>query len=244
MSDPFEMLSRLAPAVEDRALEPGEDPKADELLRRIVAMPRAVGGEDAEVLPFHRRGRRRKRALFAGVVVLGLVGAGTAAAVVLTRRPANPATLMCYSEAAVEPGVRVVLPIDPASTPEQQCSRAWTDGTLGSGGPPPLVVCISEHEATVVIPGGVETCGHLGLAAAAPPADSDQLDALVSLSVPDVLLDECVDLDEARDRIQGLFDELGAVDWTVRVEGEITLDRPCATTVIEAAQREVLVISF
>lgn len=242
--DPFELLSRLAPRLDDRVFEPGDDEDADALLRQIVSTPRTSGQND-HVVAQSRRRSHRKRIMIVGAVMVGLAGAGTAAAVVLTSRPANPAVLMCYSDAAAEPAARAVLPIDPATTPEAQCGDAWSDGPLGTSDPPPLVTCISEHEATVVLPGGPATCADVGMTPAAPPTPSDDLDALVALSIPNLFLDGCVDdLEHARDRVDALIDELSATGWTVRVEGETAAERPCATTVIDAVRREVLVIAF
>lgn len=228
--DPFELLKRTRP-LPDGELVPGEYPGADALLARITA-----GRHFAEPTP------NRRRWLVGGAVALVAVGAGSVAAVLNSSRPADPATLMCYSEASTSPAGRAVGHIDPDSTPVRQCELRWSDGTFGVDDSPSLVAC-SAGGVTVVVPGGASTCTELGFAALAAPTGPDLVDARVASEVPG-LFAECVpDLDEAAASVSAMFDELGATDWTVRVEGATSSERPCAANVIDAVTREVLIVA-
>lgn len=228
--DPFELLKRVRP-LPDHELVPGDDPDAEALLARVTAERR-----------FAEPAQNRRRWLVAGVVAVVAVGAGSVAAVLNNSRPADPATLMCYSEASTTPAGRAVGHIDPNSTPVRQCEPRWLDGTFSVDGPPNLVAC-SAADVTVVVPGGDSTCAELGFANLAAPTEPDLVDARVASEVPG-LFAECVpDLDDAAAAVAAMFDELGAVDWKVRVEGATSSERPCAANVIDAVAREVLIVA-
>lgn len=242
--DPFDLLAGVV-ARSDEYLAPGDDSRADALLERLVSSDRAVITASRPVVG-HTVPFRRRRAVIAATAVAALVvGGGTVAALVLLRRPADPVTLLCYSEAAAEPATKVAMAIDPEQTPVDQCSPLWSDGTLGVDGPEDLVACVAELEVTVVIPNTIGGCESLGWSPAASPTPTDRVDQLVAAEVPE-LFDNCIeDLDEARRRVEAMLVDLGAADtWDVTVSGSISPDRPCAGNVIDAAAHVVLIVPF
>ena len=239
--DPFELLAGMVPHG-DPGLAPGEDQDADALLQRVMTLDRGAEPNDARILPF----RSRRRAVATATVVAAmLVGGGTVAAVVLLRRPADPSTLVCYSDALIEPAVKVGLQIDPDTTTIEQCASLWSDGTLGRGGTGGLVDCVAD-EVTVVIPGGSDAiCVGLGWQPAGEPLPDEQLSQRVAAAVPE-LFEGCIeDLGVASDRVERLLADLKASDtWTVTVEGSTSTDRPCAANVVDATTRVVRIIAF
>ena len=87
--DPFDLLAAMAER-DERRLDPGVVPVAEALLARIVS--------DPVVVPIGRRTRRR---IVAAVAAVAVVGAGTAAAAVLSREPADavaPGQVACLMD--------------------------------------------------------------------------------------------------------------------------------------------------
>jgi hypothetical protein len=238
--DPFDLLNAMAGERDDAPLTAGEDPKAEALLRSIIDTDESA--TVAKVVAFKHR--RTGQAILGAGVVLAVIGGGTVAALWIARRPADPVTLVCYSAGVVEPDETVGLQIDPSIGAIEQCGRLWRDGTLGTGSAPELAACVTDAEVTAVVPGSDQTCAELGLAVAAAPTPGDVLSAEVAAAVPE-LFGECIDdLDVAGERVAALLDELGASDWSVRVEGATSPDKPCAANSIDAALRTVVIIAF
>jgi hypothetical protein len=181
------------------------------------------------------------RTWLAGLLTVSVLGVGAVAAAAWLRHPADATTLSCYSAASIPPPLQAGTKIDPALTPEQQCEPLWRDGTISTDGAPTLVACVTDNEITAVMPGTASTCSDLGFAMRDAPRPSDQLDALVSSKVPD-LFDECIDdVETARALVAALLEELGADEWTVRIQGEIDSVRRCAVPGIDGAEHVVII---
>lgn len=206
--DPFDLLAAMAQR-DDRPLAPGDDHRADALLARIVAEP--------VVVPI---GRRRRARVLVAAAIIATVGAGTAAAAIWSRQPADAVSLRCYSEASATPAVRVGLDVDPASNPTDQCASAWTDGRISTAGAPELVACVDELDSTVVVPGGPETCASLGWAPASGMTPEGRLDAEVVRAVADALYPCETDAAAAAAIVRDVLVDLGADAWTVEVHAD------------------------
>ena len=174
-----------------------------------------------------------------------LVASGAVAAAVWLDQPADPATLSCYSDASLDPEVQVGLPIDAESTPVEQCAALWRNGTIDSGGAPPLTACVTTNGITAVIPGDDKTCTSLGLADRNPSADPDgTLAARVVSTISDQYPTDCVDsLDRAVVIVEEILADLDADDWEIRPTGAITDERPCAYAAVDASAQVVLIVT-
>lgn len=233
--DPFELLSSLRGNDATEYLAPGEDPVADALLERILS------SESAD----RPRRRAHRRRVVSGVLVGVVIGSSAVAAALWLDQPSDPATLSCYSEASTDPDVQVGLTIDPDSTPVEQCTELWSDGTLGSGEPPPLTTCVTTNGITAVLPGDETTCVELGLAGRDPAVAPDEaLAAQIVGRISERYPTECVDsIKAATDLIETILTDLGADDWEVRAAGAIGEDRPCAFAVVIAEEQVVLIVA-
>lgn len=241
--DPFDILRDLA-APDDRYLAEGVDAQADHLLARVVADPPerdAPHTPEARLLRFPRR-----RAVVVATTLVAVMGGSAVAAVAFLRRPADPVTLVCYSEAAADPSAQVGLRIDPTTTAVEQCARLWLDGTLGTSRPSALVACVTDRHVTAVVPAASpDACEQLGWTVAPPSNRDERLDQTVADRVPE-LFDECIpDLETARGRVEALLVDLGADDrWNVVVTGSTSADRPCAANIVDATNRVVDIVAL
>lgn len=235
--DPFDLLASLRDHV-DRPLEVDENPRAEQMLREITSRVPEITESRLSVFGVNLR------TWLAGLLTVSVLGVGAVAAAAWLRHPADATTLSCYSAASIPPPIQAEAKIDPALTPEQQCEPLWRDGTISTDGAPTLVACVTDNEITAVMPGTASTCSDLGFAVRDVPRPSDQLDALVSSKVPDLFLDGCIpDLEIARDRVSALLDELGADEWSIRIEGKIDSVRRCAGPFIDGARHEILIVA-
>jgi hypothetical protein len=234
--DPFDMLRVMAPPAPDRTVLPGEDFAADAMLERIISV-RPVAA------PPPGRFRWPVRTLVAAFSTTLVVGGGVAFAV-WSRKPADPVSVVCYSEASREPSRRVGLHAQPELSPADQCRAEWADGEFaGLGDPEELVACVSDVGVTVVVPGDDAACGRLDFARA-ETYPTRSIDARVGEEVP-ALLSGCVtDPDLATAKVVALFDSLGASEWSVQADAPVTEDRPCYGNLIDAESRVVHLIPF
>lgn len=236
--DPFDLLSQSRP--DDRPLQPGDNPAADDLLARIVA-------SDPTATPTSGVTRRRGR-WGAGVVVVTVVAGGTAAAAAWwAARPSDTTTIACYSDASTDPDVQVALPRDPDLTPAQQCEPLWSDGTIGDTGAPPLASCVTAAGIVAVVPSNGETCSTFGLTPADTGGEGGEGD--VATQVANVISEQyprdCVaNADDAVAVIETLLEDIDADDWTVTVAGDTNDDdRPCWYAAVVADTQTVLVVN-
>lgn len=238
--DPFELLASMRPADLDRRVDPGDDPAIDALLADIVA-----GTTNSSGPPPRRRWRRR---VIGGAVVLAVAGGGAVAASRLLSSPTDSAALSCYSNASALPDIQVALIIDPSSTPEQQCAPMWSDGTLGTSGPPQLASCVTDTGITAVIPDTGDTCTAIGFEEREPVAPgTPNPAATITNAISDTWTnhDGCVrDLDEARRLLEQIFIDAGAEGWTIRVMRQPTTDEPCIAAGIDPEAHEVFLGTY
>lgn len=241
--DPFDLLASMGAA--DRAgasldlpLEPGDDERAEMVLRRITSAPRAARMPAPTV---HRFARRRQLAAAAAAVLV--VSAGAAVAAVWSKQPADAATVLCYSSVEVEPAAIVGLVAEPGVEPTQLCVAPWTDGRLGTGPAPGLVACVNEGGATVVLPGDPTACARLGWPIAEVRLAAADIDVRVAREVPDVLAGCLPDLDAGRRAVEQLLSELGADAWTVEAAtAPAPDDRACVAAAVDATSHVVMLV--
>ena len=243
--DPFDLLASMAVsdrsgASIDRPLEPGDDERAELLLRQVT------GGSGAGRVPGERlHTHRRSRRVVTAIAVASVLGAGVAVAAIWTTQPADAVTVLCYSSVDVKPEVVVGLVAAPDATPAEQCAEPWTDGRLGRGEVPGLVACVSDLDATAVLPGDESACGRLGWALAEPRTAAADIDVLVAQAIPGSLGECTTDLVAAQSTIERILADLGADAWTVAIapDAAITADRPCAAPAISAETHVVTVVA-
>ncbi len=234
--DPFDVLRVMAPPAPNRAVLPGQDLAADSMLERITSDSR-VG------IPRRGRWRWSVRVLVAAFSTTLVVGGGVAFAV-WSRKPADPVTVVCYSEVSREPSLRVGLHAAPELSSTDQCRAAWVGGAFdGLDVPERLVACVSDAGLTVVVPGDEAACGRLGFARA-EVGPTQSIDARVGEQVPALLTGCVTDPDDAIARVSDLFQSLGASEWSVQVDTPVTNDRPCYGNLIDAESRVVHLIPF
>lgn len=204
--DPFDELAAMAPGLDDRRLAPGDDPRADALLERLLSTPLAPA-------PLVRN-RRRARWIAAAVVV-GAVGAGGAVAAIRGRESADAASISCYSDASATPRAIVGLVSD-GSDAVTQCAAVWAEGGVADAPTGPLQACVDTKAALVVVPGAPGTCEMLGWVPSIDPPERVRLTAQIEAAVVDTLAERCIDdASEATAAVEQALDEVGAAGWTV-----------------------------
>lgn len=228
MSDdqqPVDPLRAVRPYDDATYLAPGDDPAADALLRRVT----------------NRKPRRRRRFWLGSFVVIGLVSAGTATAYVLTRSASDPTAVTCYASDDILNTVQVGVSADPDEDPVDQCRPFWTDGPLGTNGPPELFACVNDGGAIAVVPGEPGNCSAFGWAEVATGelatgqfATGDALDSSrvgdrvgLNTALSERFAGRCLNEDEATEAIEDALAAAGLDNWTVTPLGSPTND--CVT---------------
>jgi hypothetical protein len=234
--DPFEILAARRDPQLDQPLAPGEDPVAEQILQQALQSADRHDGQLSATA--------RARRVIAGVFAVSIVGTGAIAVARWVSQPDDTARLSCYSDVAIDPEAQYALPVDTDLTPIDQCAALWADGRLGTGEPPPLSACVSDASITIVVPGGPGTCSSIGLPDLNPDAPTDNVAALVVSGLSDAFdVTPCLDtIGAATDVTRTVLDDAGATDWTVEVQGDVTLERPCLyPSTIPEEQRVLLV---
>lgn len=239
--DPFDILVSMAASDRggvplDQPLEPGDEERAELLLRRVTSVPRAAV-TTRQVRPFVR-----PRRLAAAAAVVVVVGAGAAVAAVWTKHPADAATVLCYSSADTEPSAIVGIVAEGGVDPVDQCAAPWTDGRLGAGRAPALVACVSDLDATVVLPGDASSCDRLGWPQAEPRTAADDVDSRVASEVADALAVCTNDPDVARTVVEQVLVDLGADGWRIELATKGGGDT-CVVPVVDAAAHLVTLVA-
>lgn len=204
--DPFDELAAMAPGLDDGRLAPGDDPRADALLERVLSTPLTA--------PTLGRNRRRARWIAAAVVV-GAVGAGGAVAAIRGREAADVASISCYSDASVSPRAIVGLVSD-GSDVATQCAAAWAEGEVAAAPTGPFQACVDTSDALVVVPGEPGTCEVLGWVPSVDSPERVLVTAQIEAVVVDTLAEQCIgDAAEATAAVEQALDEVGATGWSV-----------------------------
>lgn len=237
--DPFELLAALNPLPELTETLPTDDA----MLRSIAA---------GEVSP--RRSVRRGRHLrIGGAAAVVLVLAAVAAFAFSDRQRSTVALdgVMCYSEVAVTPHVRAVVPID--GDPIQACRDAWARGEFVDAGateaPSTLGTCVAPTGVLVVVPGGIESCDELGYpvwsGTTANPA-FEELAAQVNVWLYPQAIGKCVSYTTALAVAQGAFHEFDLTGWTIEEMDRWApnWDHRICTKVTADGARRALIVSF
>jgi hypothetical protein len=237
--DPFDLLVSMRSTDIDQPVQPGDDPGADTLLASILA---GNANHDPD-----RRRRWRRRAI-GGAIAVAVASGGAVAASRLLAEPTDSASLSCYSNASTEPDIQAALLIDPSTTPEQQCAPLWSDGPLGSDGPPRLASCVTDTGITAVIPGTGDTCVEIGYHERAPSEPGERnVAAEITNSISDTWTEEdrCIrEPDEARALVDQIFDDLDVTGWTIDVAHSPSDELPCIGAGVDAERSAVFFIAY
>jgi hypothetical protein len=232
--DPFDVLVAMAPPASARApLAPGADARYDAMFRRAAAAATPA-----------RRPRRWRRRIVVGGLVIGIVGGSSVAAAVLLHddRPANPTRVACVASADPEAS-GVALPVPDGASLIEACAPLWSDGTFGTGGPPPLVACVTADDATAVVVPGADpsACAAAGFA---PASDLDaaltrQVAIINARVVAPLGGAACFDEARAAALIDGVLADPELAGWRRGDDAPLTSQGPCAAVAIDARLKTV-----
>jgi hypothetical protein len=239
--DPVALLDSMSPPTgwNERVDVDGAhtDPRAVAILRSVV---------DGTVVPFRRRPNRFR--VVTGIVVVATLGS-VAAAALWARSPDEVRTLSCWSEPAAPPAEQVGVGWDGTGDPVELCGPAWSEGQLGTDGPPEeLQTCVTDEGIAAVVPG---SCDALGLANYAPLADvpspedrprSVEVAELERLLIDDYNTGQCIDPDTATTSIEAELSTLGFDDWSVELGGTFSAAEPCATVAVDRELHTILIV--
>jgi|FLYL01.1.fsa_nt_gi hypothetical protein len=229
LDDPFERLRAADPT---RSADPvSAEVDRERIFRQVVTSTRPN--------PLRALGRRR---------ILVLVGAVflVAAAYVMFRPVTEPLTVACYGAANLDADI-VVVDAPTGGDPVDACRPLWgPDGELGAqfGGSatPDLQACVLESGAVGVFPtaSGSQVCTDLGLAV--PASDSNgENQAVIGLrdELVDAFLEQCLDVDEARAKVEEALARHGLEGWQVTVTQTFTEERPCASLAFDVPAKTI-----
>jgi len=220
---------------------------SDERLETIVGS--VIAGEQGPA-PSGRRVRRRI-VIGGACVIVAAGGAVAAAALSSSGQPTRPeVAALCLSAASLDAPHRIGL--DLAGDPIDACRAAWQAGrfnddvALAPQDVPPLTACIGSEGSLFVFPGDLSVCEELGLGAADPVLNEDnvRIVALQERLVNEVnLAVDCLTGSEAVDAAKRIVAESGLKGWQVTVNpGAETA--VCAKTLVDTPTRTVSVLEF
>ena len=232
------MISDLMPPVE-RDLPPE---RARERKSALLAAIR----EGPATLPAPGPGRRRRWAAI--LLVPAALIAGVTAYAAMHRTPDQVVNgIECDADAAYPSRASVSLPSN-GSDPVQVCAHAWETGQIPdqpARPAPPLVACVGQGDAVLVLPGDTGLCDRLGLAAL--PSGYEQAARAFSAMRDDMVAklpqDGCAEEPGADATARRILDGAGFADWTIRTDG-ISQAAPCAVPDFDAVARVVTLTGF
>jgi hypothetical protein len=222
---------RAANPVDARDVGDASSPLARALFERIVH-------SGPEVRPRRRRHWRPLALVLAPLVLGGAVAAGFR----WFRNPDLSAVVRCYPKVSLQARPVVVRASDPGDA--DACDGAWRDGTLSgrSSNAPALTACVLRGGVTGVFPGsgGADPCDELGLPHVAV-TDEGKAIARFQDSVSRHFLSTCTGRDAAMRVVRAQLQKEGLDDWRIAVSGRFTSGTPCASLVVTANARTVLI---
>jgi hypothetical protein len=178
-------------------------------------------------LPRRHRSRWGMTLALAGALVL--LSAVAAVGYGLISPQERFGSLGCYDQPSLDGSVAIVSTSD--RDPTEVCRRLWINGEVGGAEDPvpaELTACVLPGDGAVgVFPGDGDVCGELGLQALrdveVTPGDVSipRLEDMLRDRLPDPD-DECLEIAEARHRVEQVLAELHASDWTVVSRGSDT----------------------
>lgn len=239
--DPFDVLVAMRPVVPGIAPGVDDDARIDELFRRVC--DRAV--RPATVRPARAPRRRWPRRTIGAAVAIGLLGASSlAAALVLQSRDAKDPTLVVCWAAASADSARVETRLTKGVSPLEACGGPWTDGTLGTGGPPPSSVCVTSTGELAVVPGADQVCAAFAMTPAQGDVVGPDVDVVDMLrtQLNEVLATECLDQPATEVLIDRVLARDGLRGWTRRPLVPFTAATPCGQVDIDPTSETVLVV--
>jgi hypothetical protein len=211
-----------------------------------VAGWRASSEADAileRVLSHGRRPRRRVViAVAAALAILLALVALIAAVLIRDERPAEPAELVCFSEATLDPMYRAGTSAN--GDPVDLCLREWRNGAVGPGPiPSSFAVCVF-NDIVAVIPGEAgTTCDRLGL----PRASIGPVERKMAAFQEELMLaigERCLGLEDTIRVSKAMLDKYGYEDWTVRMTPGMYFDelRRCGSLAVLIPERELRIV--
>jgi hypothetical protein len=243
------LLAELNPVREERLPLPVDSVEAQDLYRHITGSP------------YSGRAPRRYRrpwlipGIAAVLVALGFGGEGLFAS---HPRPLPPAaSVRCYTGPSL--ASRDVLVALDGAAPVPSCEEAWSQGKVGAGPVPALLVaCASQPGSVAVFPSaaGADVCGQLGLVplqagasslrattTTSPPATTVPGSALppgLQDAVVGQMRSQCMTADVAKATMVALLAN-AHIAWTV-VVGAFPPGRPCASPAFDYAYQRLILV--
>ncbi|HLU31590.1 MAG TPA: hypothetical protein VK088_07485 [Acidimicrobiia bacterium] len=209
--------------VDPALLDGPGSPKGQEMLARVLAIPRVPNPSPR---PRVRIGRI---ALITAILI-----AVPAAVWALTRGLSNPEAIVCFADVSVDAD-RAGAPFEgPADA--TACVSVWEQVLIESpqvepGEVPPLTACVLDQGSLGVFPTDDEgVCEALGLAVPDPAqqAEADAVRGLLVDLVEFIETDDCMPMEAAEAGIRHILDESGFGHWEIRSQAA-TDERPCAS---------------
>ncbi len=221
--DPFELLTAARPVIVDPdAAAPGRDPAADRLLASIVTTGH----------------RRRRRHLWAAGVVVAVAGAGSVAAAVWSRQPADLSSIACYRTSDV--GASDVAQVPATDDPAAACAKFWGTHTGDASGTP-TAVCVNDAGVTAVVPDDGTGCAGHGWAAAEPPTGDGHRSVDLAATLAVTLGEGCLDETATRHVIGDAIAAADAGAWTVALREPFDTVRACGAVTVQPSDRTITI---
>lgn len=223
--DPIELLASLNPM-----------PRLNETLPGDEAMLASITASSS--LPASTRRRRHWGWVVVGSTVAAL---GLAAFAILRQdSPANPTTIVCYTNAAVPPDAMHVLEV--SDDPVDSCATLWRNGVIARGDPPELHACLNNAGTIAVIPGDSNVCSTLGFSNWVGAFSTDELQLInFQEEVTEWFGTQCIPESDAIRDAHRFVDRLDDDGWTVVNSGNWSSQRPCAASGVDPATKTVSV---
>lgn len=240
-ADPLELFDRLGvPEGWDAPTDLTTDDRAAAILQQVFR---------ANVVSIDRA-RRRRRAGFAGGLVIAVGLAGAAAAGWLSRSPEEARVVSCWANTANPPDAQVEVRWDGDDDPSAVCGPAWEEGRLGrTPTPERLTTCVTADDVAAVIPGGNHVCEQLGLEAfAAAEADATGLqsrvlaaDAEFRQRVNPARCAAGLTPTQIPLEVQAVLDEYGLTGWGIEIDGDFNAAETCASVRLDPAKSAAII---
>jgi hypothetical protein len=234
----MELLRRANPVPDLTTLRATEEYEpAQQLLADILERD----GRRGVRVPTTRRQRRRR---WIAVLLVIAISAGIAAGWLLTRKTDVPLGVLCFDRPSLErDGTTKRAVVAPSGTAVQSCAREWTNGDLGTSGPPALVACVLPNGTAGVFPGtSGDLCRTLGLS----PLDPNQrLDEEPIAKLKEAVVDylsTCRTIEDGVRYAREQLEALGVRGWRVESRRELTEQAPCAGFATDVEKKLVLIV--
>jgi hypothetical protein len=229
----------------------GREYDFDELLRRAdpvagIEIPGPDSAIAGQILSRVLRKRRRRHLAVAVAAAIAVLASAVAAVAILFDGDVEVRQGLLCLDSADSDARRVEIPV-PTSITADACAELWVSGVLANpdlappGAVPPLTGCVLGSGVLAVFPSddpGI--CAELDLPAfeRMTATDKSLLEEILALMPPG----ECTRFEAAATQVGELLERLESDRWTLRLGGEPTTQRPCASPSIDETGRTITLV--